>query len=50
MRLLRLVSATMVVARQVQVLFAERAQAPDQLKKDPRASTQTASSNRRKRR
>lgn len=50
MKLLKLISATMEVARQFKVLFAERAQAPDQLKKVPQASTQTASNIRRKRR
>jgi len=50
MKLLKLVLATMEVARQAQLLFAERAQSPDQRKTDPQESTQTASSNRRKRR
>lgn len=50
MKLLKLVLATMEVARQAQVLFAERAHPRINVKTDPQESTQTASSNRRKRR
>jgi len=52
MKLLKLVLATMEVVRQAQVLFAERAhpRINSGQTEDPQESTQTASSNRRKRR
>lgn len=50
MKLLKLLLATMEVAKGFQVLFAARAQSPDQRNTDPQESTQATCSNRRKRR